>query len=144
MYRKLSIITTVVMLSDDFMQTKVSQLIPVPWFITSYYTKVLLILFILFICILITARFKPFVQEDHNRLEQISISVSLVTCYCGLFYVSALADDERMQLLFVIVASNASFVLAVVKYAIREHRRKKSEAMLGELPAQFEPLLKPL
>ena len=25
-----------------------------------------------------------------------------------------------------------------------EHRRKKSEAMLRELPAQFEPLLKPL
>ena len=114
-----------VMLSDDFMQTKVSQVIPLPWLITFYHIKVLLILLILFSCMLITARFKPFVQEELNHLEQISISVSLVTCYCGLFYVSVLADDERIQLLAVIVASNVSFVVAVFNYAIREHRRKK-------------------
>ena len=82
-------------------------------------------MFILFICVLITSRFKPFLDEGLSQLEQLSISVSLLTSYCGLFYISELKDDERVIVFTIIIASNAIFAASVGIYVARELRQKK-------------------
>ena len=82
-------------------------------------------MFILFICILITSRYKPFLDEGLSRVEQTSISVSLITSYCGLFYISELSEDERVTVLAVIIASNVAFATSVVVYVVAELRKRK-------------------
>lgn len=37
---------------------------------------------------ILTSKIKPFAIESLNALEQLSLGASVITVYCGLFYIS--------------------------------------------------------
>jgi hypothetical protein len=65
-------------------------LISVSIFVTSYgaLTQALILLLVLVLFLVLTARKRPFVNESLFDLEAISIATAMISAYCGLFYLA--------------------------------------------------------
>ena len=95
LYRKIIVIALVVFLSN------ISPLV-----------QALAVLFVLIVSLVVQARNLPYVTGTFNELEERGILVSVVTLYCGLFFVSDALDMYSKVLLFVaIVFANVYFLL---------------------------------
>ena len=55
-------------------------------------------MFILIIMFLIlNVRFNPFAFVTLNRMESLSLITSLMTIYCGLFYIADIPEDVEVK-----------------------------------------------
>ena len=90
----------------------------------------------------INNRFKPFLTDKLNEMENLSLVTSLLSVYCGLYYISAVDSDEvepnsgdivlsplaEIVLFSVIVGSNIVFFISLISnilYEAKETLRKK-------------------
>jgi hypothetical protein len=72
-------------------------LISICIFMTNYgiMTQALTVLLVLVLCLVLTARKRPFINEYMFDLEAISLATSIISVYSGLFY---LADTSQIGL----------------------------------------------
>eukprot|EP01016_Furgasonia_blochmanni_P056818 TRINITY_DN9748_c0_g1_i6.p2 TRINITY_DN9748_c0_g1~~TRINITY_DN9748_c0_g1_i6.p2 ORF type:complete len:287 (+),score=42.23 TRINITY_DN9748_c0_g1_i6:1332-2192(+) len=80
----------------------------------------MMLLSLLFFNILLTSKEQPFHEPELNQIETLSISVSLVTIYLGLFYINAIPEEDQTIFLIVLILINAIFFIYFIRFAIKK------------------------
>eukprot|EP01016_Furgasonia_blochmanni_P037399 TRINITY_DN4402_c0_g1_i1.p1 TRINITY_DN4402_c0_g1~~TRINITY_DN4402_c0_g1_i1.p1 ORF type:complete len:271 (-),score=10.13 TRINITY_DN4402_c0_g1_i1:92-904(-) len=115
MYRKIIMSLIVVVISDKML-----------------FFKCMLLLLLLFLSILLQVKCKPYIREELNQVDLISILVSVVTLYAGIFYVAQVPEENEIIFFITLIIANIAFLcmFAIVLLKLISKRNQISSKVI--------------